>query len=51
MVKTIEPPPHRPLISELLFPPELHGKPDFNMLLDHLSKEGRVSKSDCMRLV
>ncbi|CAK80679.1 unnamed protein product (macronuclear) [Paramecium tetraurelia] len=50
-VKTLKPPPHRPLMRNLMFPDKLKNKPDWKLLRDHLQKEGRVSKEDLYKLV
>ncbi|CAD8176137.1 unnamed protein product [Paramecium pentaurelia] len=51
VVKTLKPPPHRPLSHQLIFPDKLKNKPDWRLLLDHLSKEGRIAKEDLIKLV
>ena len=51
MVKTVPPPPHRPLKRELFFPPNLKGKPDWKLVRDHLQKEGRILKEDVIHLI
>lgn len=49
VVKTVPLPPHRPLSSELLF----GGKPPVNweLLRDHLKKEGRVNIEDVFKML
>lgn len=51
VITDFDPPPAAPLDPELLFPPKTDSKtgkkkyvPDWKVLRDHLSKEGRVSK-------
>ena len=51
VMKDIEPPPRLPLSSELLFPEHLDDKPDCELLLDFLSKEGKITKEDVMQLI
>nr|CAI44590.1 calcineurin-A2-2 [Paramecium tetraurelia] len=51
VVKTLKPPPHRPLSNQLMFPDKLKNKPDWRILQDHLSKEGRIAKEDLIKLV
>ncbi|CAK83580.1 unnamed protein product (macronuclear) [Paramecium tetraurelia] len=51
VVKTLKPPPHYPLSRQLMFPDKLKNKPDWRLLLDHLSKEGRIAKEDLFKLV
>lgn len=50
-VKTVPLPPHRPLKRELIFPPQLKGKPDWKLVREHLQKEGRLLKKDVIHLV
>ena len=50
MVKDIKPPPHRPLSDQLLFPGK-SGVPDWKVLRDHLSKEGRVDKIHLLKII
>jgi serine/threonine-protein phosphatase 2B catalytic subunit len=48
VVKTVPLPPHRPLSSELLF----GGKPiNWELLRDHLKKEGRVQLDDILKIL
>lgn len=47
-VNSIPTPPHRPLSDELLFKDD---KPDWRMLRDHLTKEGRITKVQLLKLV
>ncbi|KAM3137460.1 Serine/threonine-protein phosphatase 2B catalytic subunit alpha [Paramecium bursaria] len=51
MVKTLKPPPHRPLSRNLMFPEKLKNKPDWKLIKDHLHKEGRIAKEDLFKLV
>ena len=66
-IKTVRPPPHRPLDKNLFFPPGLKGiynnfwfsykiflflgKPDWKLVRDHLAKEGRIWKEDFIKLI
>ncbi|CAD8181791.1 unnamed protein product [Paramecium octaurelia] len=50
-VKTLKPPPHRPLAKNLMFPDKLKNKPDWKLLKDHLQKEGRIAKEELFKLV
>ncbi|CAK75018.1 unnamed protein product (macronuclear) [Paramecium tetraurelia] len=50
-VKTLKPPPHRPLSRNLMFPDKLKNKPDWKLIRDHLQKEGRIAKEDLFKLV
>jgi len=50
-IKSIRPPPHRPLDHNLMFPLNLNGKPDWKLVRDHLHKEGRITKEDITQLV
>jgi len=50
-IKSVRPPPHRPLEHDLMFPPSLNGKPDWRTIRDHLYKEGRIAKEDLIQLV
>jgi len=51
VVKSIKPPPHRPLARNLMFPDKLKNKPDWKLIRDHLQKEGRIAKEDYLKLV
>lgn len=51
VVKTLKPPPLKPLDRKVLYPERLKGKPDWKLLRDHLHKEGRLAKDDLIRLV
>jgi len=51
VVKTVKPPPHRPLARNLMFPDRLKNKPDWKVIRDHLQKEGRIAKEDLIKLV
>jgi serine/threonine-protein phosphatase 2B catalytic subunit len=42
-------PPHRPLSHHLLFPTS--DKPNWKLLSEHLLKEGRITKEDCLLIV
>lgn len=48
-VKTVKPPPHRPLTKELMW--GKNGKPDWKLIRDHLQKEGRISKENLIKLI
>ncbi|CAD8124068.1 unnamed protein product [Paramecium sonneborni] len=50
-VKTLKPPPHRPLSKNLMFPDKLKNKPDWKLLKDHLQREGRIAKEELFKLV
>lgn len=50
-IKQVKPPPHRPLDKNLMFPNKLKNKPDWKLLKDHLSKEGRITKEDLLKLI
>jgi serine/threonine-protein phosphatase 2B catalytic subunit len=50
-VKSVKPPPHRPLDTPTLYPARLKGKPDHKMLKDHLYREGRISKETLIKLI
>lgn len=47
----IEPPPHRPLSAELLFPQGPDKPPNYTLLRNFLKKEGKVSKEDALRII
>lgn len=49
VVKTLKPPPHRPIPSNQLFkgPQEV----DWVYLMEHLKREGRVTQSDFIKLI
>ena len=49
-VKSLPPPPHKPLSHSLLFP-AASPFPDYHLLQSHLHREGRISKSDAMELL
>lgn len=52
VVKTVRPPPHKPLSKNLMWPnPQKPTKPDWKLLKDHLQKEGRIKKEDLVKLV
>lgn len=54
-VKTLAPPPAKPISHYMLFPPsKMQGNfevPDWIALMHHLMREGRLSKPDMMQLV
>ncbi|KAL4432241.1 hypothetical protein ABPG74_020209 [Tetrahymena malaccensis] len=50
-IKSVRPPPHRPLSRSLIWPNKNSNKPDWKIIKDHLSKEGRIEKEDLVRLV
>jgi len=50
-VKSVKPPPHRPLAKHLMFPDKLKNKPDWRLIKDHLQKEGRIAKEDLIKLI
>jgi serine/threonine-protein phosphatase 2B catalytic subunit len=50
-VKSFQPPPHRPLPRNLMFPEKLKNKPDWKLIRDHLQKEGRIAKEELVKLV
>ena len=50
VVKTLPPPPARPLSLDKLYP-EDSKVPDYLVLKDHLLKEGKVSKEATKKLV
>ena len=47
----VEPPPHRPMPSELLFPNGATKPPHFSVLKNHFKKEGRISKPDAINII
>ena len=53
-VKTLTPPPHKPISHRLLFPENLkrgaREVPDWKLLKDHLSKEGKILKPEVLQL-
>ena len=54
VVTDFDPPPTEPLADELLFPNRGAKKrciPDWKVLKEHLSKEGRVSKEQCHQIL
>jgi len=51
VVKTVKPPPHRPLARHLMFSEKNKGKPDWRLIRDHLQKEGRIAKEDLIKLI
>jgi len=51
VVKSVKPPPHRPLAKHLMFPDRLKNKPDWRLIRDHLQKEGRIAKEDLIKLI
>lgn len=50
VVKTLPPPPHRPIPHEALFP-AASQVPDWRLLQSYLHREGRVTKQDCLELL
>lgn len=50
-VKDVEPPPAKPLSLELLYPNGPDEAPDYKVLRDHLKKEGRIRKEDCLDII
>ncbi|KYO00632.1 putative serine/threonine protein phosphatase 2B catalytic subunit A [Plasmodium gaboni] len=50
-VKDVEPPPAKPLSLELLYPNGTEEPPDYKALRDHLKKEGRIRKEDCLDII
>lgn len=50
-VKDVEPPPAKPLSFELLYPNGPDEAPDYKVLRDHLKREGRVRKEDCLDII
>ncbi|SCO65028.1 serine/threonine protein phosphatase 2B catalytic subunit A, putative [Plasmodium vivax] len=50
-VKDVEPPPAKPLSLELLYPNGTDEPPDYKALRDHLKKEGRIRKEDCLDII
>ena len=50
-IRTVEPPPHRLLPTEILFPRGITNPPDASLLKVHLRKEGRISKSDALLIL
>jgi serine/threonine-protein phosphatase 2B catalytic subunit len=63
MIKDIVPPPHRPLTEELLYsakckripnsehPCKASNTPNWEVLKNHLYREGRVSKEHCKKIL
>ncbi|SBT86996.1 serine/threonine protein phosphatase 2B catalytic subunit A, putative [Plasmodium malariae] len=50
-VKEVEPPPAKPLSMELLYPNGPEEPPDYKALREHLKKEGRIRKEDCLDII
>ncbi|CRG98500.1 serine/threonine protein phosphatase 2B catalytic subunit A, putative [Plasmodium relictum] len=50
-VKEVEPPPAKPLNLDLLYPNGTDEPPDYKVLRDHLKKEGRIRKEDCLDII
>lgn len=50
VLKSLEPPPHIPLPSNLLFPKGPGSAPDVSVLKNHLKKEGRLQKTDILTI-
>jgi serine/threonine-protein phosphatase 2B catalytic subunit len=54
IINDFDPPPAAPLDENILYPNEASKKkhmPDWKALRDHLSKEGRISKEHCHRIL
>lgn len=51
VVKSLPPPPQRPLPHHLIFPHSTPKSPDWRTLQSHLHKEGRVTKAVCLELL
>ena len=58
MVKSVPPPPQKPLSDELLFPKGKSGtnsfnagKPAWKQLRDHMNKEGLISKKHVLVII
>lgn len=49
VVKTLDPPPQRPLSEELFF--DSSGLPNYNVIKKHLAKEGKIQKEQFMKLI
>ena len=49
VMKDILPPPHLPLPHNKLFPKK--GIPDWKTVRDHLTREGRIEKTDFLELI
>lgn len=47
-VKSLEPPPYLPLSEELLWTAK--DMPDWEVLRDHMKKEGKLRKEDVVRM-
>jgi serine/threonine-protein phosphatase 2B catalytic subunit len=51
-VKTVKPPPHRPLSNALMYPDSSKpNAPDLNKIRSHLLEEGSISKTDLVKLI
>jgi len=51
-VKTVKPPPHKPLSKQLLWPDSKNPKkPDWKALKEHFHREGHINKEDVLKLV
>ncbi|SCM23191.1 serine/threonine protein phosphatase 2B catalytic subunit A, putative [Plasmodium chabaudi chabaudi] len=50
-IKDVVPPPSKPLSTELLYPNGTEEPPDYKILMEHLRKEGRVKKEDCIDII
>ena len=48
-MKKVLAPPHIPMPHELLFP--VPGVPNWKVLRDHLTREGKLSKSDILEMI
>ena len=49
VMKDVLPPPHQPLPHSKLFPKK--GIPEWKVLRDHLTREGKIEKSDFLELI
>lgn len=63
VIKDISPPPHKPLSDELLYPAKsnlnptkysnynLANSPSWEVLKNHLYREGRITKEHCKKVL
>lgn len=49
VVTDLEPPPQRPLSDELFY--DDNGLPNYNLIKEHLYKEGKIDKEHFMKLI
>lgn len=49
--KDLPPPPFKPLASALLFPNSKTKIPDWKLLSEHISKEGKIYKEDFVNII